>query len=114
MRELGFNTIPQVSSHNAKLPDLMGSPEPSALQTRAIRGCQQQHHGRDRKQRPTGINTRTALLSLLAAAPLAMAQNCIPLTGSTQCSAFQTSSIAVEGQIVKFLYVLWSGMKHRS
>ncbi|KAH8787593.1 hypothetical protein BGZ57DRAFT_755225 [Hyaloscypha finlandica] len=55
-----------------------------------------------RKQRSTAFNTKTALLSVLAAAPGAMAQNCISLSGSTQCSAFNTSSISTDSTLVGF------------
>ncbi|CAG8954624.1 hypothetical protein HYFRA_00004544 [Hymenoscyphus fraxineus] len=48
------------------------------------------------RQQPTmGLNIKTALLSIIALAPVAMAQNCIPLTGSTQCPAFGSASISV-------------------
>ncbi|KAH6676434.1 hypothetical protein B0J14DRAFT_615957 [Halenospora varia] len=47
-----------------------------------------------RRQRSAGFNTRTALLSVLATAPVAMAQSCISLQGSTQCPAFSAASIS--------------------
>ena len=52
------------------------------------------------------FNTRTALLSIIAASPLAMAQNCISLSGSTQCPAFSSASISTDSALVGFLYVL--------
>ncbi|KAE9371518.1 hypothetical protein N431DRAFT_342522 [Stipitochalara longipes BDJ] len=55
-----------------------------------------------RKQRSTGLNTKTALLSVLAAAPGAMAQNCISLSGSTQCPAFSSASISTDSTLVGF------------
>ncbi|PMD16447.1 SH3 domain-containing protein [Hyaloscypha hepaticicola] len=55
-----------------------------------------------RKQPSIGFNTKTALLSVLAAAPQAMAQNCISLAGSTQCSAFSTASISTDSTLVGF------------
>jgi len=48
------------------------------------------------------INTKTALLSILAAAPVAMAQNCISLSGSTQCPAFQSASISTDSTVAGF------------
>ncbi|KAE8447705.1 hypothetical protein EG329_010512 [Mollisiaceae sp. DMI_Dod_QoI] len=55
-----------------------------------------------RRSRPTGLNARTALLSILAAAPGAMAETCISLSGSTQCSAFSSASISTDSTLVGF------------
>ncbi|PVH82089.1 hypothetical protein DL98DRAFT_548106 [Cadophora sp. DSE1049] len=55
-----------------------------------------------RKQRSTGINTKTVLLGALAAVPGAMAQNCISLSGSTQCPAFDSASISTDSTLVGF------------
>jgi hypothetical protein len=65
-----------------------------------------------RRQRSMGFNTRTALLSILATVPTAMAQNCISLAGSTQCPAFNSSSISTDSTLVGFLYVF--GLSHRT
>ncbi|TVY90819.1 hypothetical protein LAWI1_G003000 [Lachnellula willkommii] len=46
------------------------------------------------------LNTRTALLSILATVPAAMAENCISLTGSTQCPGFSSSSISTNNSLV--------------
>ena len=59
-----------------------------------------------REQGSRGFNTRTTLLSILAASPVAMAQNCISLSGSTQCPAFSSASISTDSTLVGFLYVL--------
>jgi len=92
--------LAQQESHHS-LSEVNDSPDTLRAQTmgpsRGLRGGP--------KQRATGINTRAALLSILAAAPIAMAQNCIPLTGSTQCPAFQSASISVDSTLVGFLYV---------
>ncbi|TAQ91602.1 hypothetical protein B7494_g70 [Chlorociboria aeruginascens] len=53
-----------------------------------------------------GVNTRTILLSVLAAVPAVMAQNCISLSGSTQCPAFSASSISTDNELIGFLYVM--------
>ncbi|TVY21282.1 hypothetical protein LARI1_G000440 [Lachnellula arida] len=53
-----------------------------------------------RKQRSMRLNTRTALLSILATVPAAMAENCISLTGSTQCPGFSSSSISTNNSLV--------------
>ncbi|KAM3074595.1 hypothetical protein ACMFMG_008025 [Clarireedia jacksonii] len=45
------------------------------------------------KQPSTKRSMRAALLSILATSPLAMAQNCVSLQGSTQCPAFTSSSV---------------------
>jgi hypothetical protein len=58
-----------------------------------------------RRQGSTGFNTKTALLSILAAAPVAMAQDCISLSGSTLCPAFSSASISTDSTLVGFLYV---------
>ncbi|KAG4413589.1 hypothetical protein IFR04_013255 [Cadophora malorum] len=55
-----------------------------------------------RKQRSTGFNTKTVLLGALAAVPGAMAQNCISLSGSTQCPAFDSASISTDSTLVGF------------
>ena len=57
---------------------------------------------RDRASR--GFNTRTALLFMLAASPVAMAQNCISLSGSKECPAFSSASISTDDTLVGFLY----------
>lgn len=65
-----------------------------------------------RKQRSTGFNTKTVLLGALAAVPGAMAQNCISLSGSTQCPAFDSASISTDSTLVGFLYVSHSSEFH--
>jgi len=105
MREGAATTIPQPSTYDAPLPEMTGSSGLFAPRSMAIVGGHQR--GAGRTQRSSGINPRTALLSLLAAAPLAMAQSCIPLAGSRQCSAFQSSSISVDSTLVGFLYVVY-------
>src|ERR1700693_3633604 len=105
------NTIYPSSPHNAsprevtaswpppRHPTMAQSSSSSCSSSRGARGdCSTK-----RKQRPTTFNTKTALLSVLAAAPGAMAQNCISLSGSTQCSAFSTSSISTDSTLVGFL-----------
>ena len=57
-------------------------------------------------QRGPRINRTTALVSLLATAPGAMAQGCISLSGSTQCPAFSSASISTNSSLFGFLYVL--------
>ncbi|KAH8594388.1 SH3 domain-containing protein [Bisporella sp. PMI_857] len=56
---------------------------------------------RRRNNRSTGMKMRAALLSIIVAAPVSMAQNnCIPLTGSSQCPAFQSASISTDSTLV--------------
>ena len=45
-------------------------------------------------------STKTLLLAFLSTVPTAMAQ-CVPLKGSTACSAFQVSSISTDEDLVK-------------
>jgi hypothetical protein len=106
--EKGNNSTIQLSpSYNASPFDLMQDSEsprnsPMDMPARGGRGnCSSK-----RKQRSMGLNTRTALLSVLAAAPGALAQNCISLAGSTQCSAFSSASISTDSTLVGFLYVV--------
>jgi len=47
---------------------------------------------------------KSVLLASLSASPAAMAQ-CIPLQGSTTCSAFQSSSVSTDSFLVGLLYV---------
>ncbi|KAI2637107.1 hypothetical protein GGS26DRAFT_471177 [Hypomontagnella submonticulosa] len=50
---------------------------------------------RGRASRRAGWTTKAALLSILSAVPGSMAQDrCIPLAGSTACSAFQSASVS--------------------
>ncbi|KAI1103095.1 hypothetical protein F4804DRAFT_333592 [Jackrogersella minutella] len=47
-----------------------------------------------------GWMTKTAFLSMLSAAPVSMAQDkCIPLTGSTNCPAFQSASVSTSSYV---------------
>ena len=109
MREGDPNYTIHSPNHNAIVPETVGSSELFASRAMALDGGIRL--GRDPKPRPSGINTRTTLLALLAAVPLAMAQSCIPLTGSTQCPAFQSASISVDSTLVGFLYVFRSGTR---
>ncbi|KAI9741438.1 MAG: hypothetical protein M1818_004244 [Claussenomyces sp. TS43310] len=59
-------------------------------------GC----HFRARKQRFGAVKKTGALLSIAAALPAAMAQSCISLSGSSQCPAFNTSSISTDSTLV--------------
>ncbi|KAG9241565.1 hypothetical protein BJ878DRAFT_427855 [Calycina marina] len=70
------------------------------------RCCQSQRKDRSRAT----LFNKTALLSLfaVAVAPLTLAETCIPLSGSTQCPAFQTSSISVNSTLVGFFPFLAS------
>lgn len=58
-----------------------------------------------RKSRSTARNLPTALTILLAAAPVAMAETCISLSGSTTCSAFDSASISTNSDLTGLLYV---------
>jgi hypothetical protein len=60
------------------------------------------------KRRPkTRRLTKSAvLLSILAAAPTALAQECISLSGSTACPAFNLASISLASNVTNLLYVL--------
>jgi len=51
-----------------------------------------------RKHQPSAI--KSFLVMALTAAPVAVAQNCIPLSGSTQCPAFNQSSISTDSGLV--------------
>ena len=59
---------------------------------------------RKRKQYMTGAPT-TALLLLAASIPLVSTQACISLSGSTQCPAFNASSISTGPTLTGFLWV---------
>lgn len=87
--------------------ELIESLESSQGRAMASRGGQRLAASK-RKQRSSGLNTKTVLLSVLATAPGAMAQNCISLSGSTQCPAFSASSISTDSALVGFLCVLLS------
>ena len=57
-----------------------------------------------RKPAQEFTTTRSLLLSLLAA-PVAMARDCVPLTGSRSCSAFQSASISGDSFMIGLLCV---------
>lgn len=104
--ERGHESTIQLSpSYNASCDDIAEASE--SLQAPAMASRRGGDGGRSskRKQRSMGLNTRTALLSILATAPAAMAQNCISLSGSTQCPAFNASSISTDSTLVGLLYV---------
>ena len=99
------NRVQTLPSYNASVDDIVDpsvSPRGPAMASRTRNGGDGQCK---RKQRSMGLNTRTALLSILATAPAAMAQNCISLSGSTQCPAFSSSSISTDSTLVGLLYV---------
>ncbi|PBP23549.1 SH3 domain-containing protein [Diplocarpon rosae] len=82
--------------------DLIRSLGEAALQGSAM-PAQRRGQGKGsstRKQRSSGFKTRTALLSALATAPGAIAQSCIPLSGSTQCPAFTSASISTDSTLI--------------
>lgn len=58
------------------------------------------------RRRSMGGRTRLALLCLVSTLPIATAQtsNCISLTGSSQCSAFNASSISTDSFMTATLY----------
>jgi hypothetical protein len=65
-----------------------------------------QNHRRAQKQPRMSAGLGFAVALLAAAAPAAMAQNCISLAGSTACPAFNASSISTSTNITGLLYVL--------
>lgn len=58
------------------------------------------HSSAKRKVSRRQSSTKALLLTFLSAIPTAMAQ-CVPLKGSTACSAFQVSSISTDEDLVK-------------
>jgi hypothetical protein len=58
-----------------------------------------------RARRAGRIGKGSVLLSILAATPTAMAATCIPLAGSTTCSAFSSASVSLDSTLIGFLYV---------
>lgn len=65
------------------------------------------HQRSNRRQITTSVKTGSLLLSVLAATTLpgAMAQSCISLANSTQCPAFNASSISTDSTLTGLLYV---------
>lgn len=53
------------------------------------------------------LTKSVVLLSILATVPTALAQNCISLSGSKACPAFNLSSVSVTGSVADLLYVLF-------
>ena len=65
------------------------------------------------KRRKLRAATRTTLCVLLfTTLPTSMAQKCISLSGSTQCSAFNRSSLSTDSTLVGLLCVFLSCMTH--
>lgn len=58
------------------------------------------HISSKRKDSRRRSSTKALLLTFLSTIPTAMAQ-CVPLKGSTACSAFQVSSISTDEDLVK-------------
>ena len=54
----------------------------------------------------------TTLAALILATPYATAQSCIPLSGSTQCPAFNASSISTGSDLTGLLFVRSSTRHH--
>lgn len=73
---------------------LRSSQESTMAQKGAGRNCS------SRKQRHGGLNPKILLLSVLAAAPGAMAQGCVSLSGSKLCPAFSAASISTTDSTV--------------
>ncbi|KAI9053084.1 hypothetical protein LZ554_003353 [Drepanopeziza brunnea f. sp. 'monogermtubi'] len=97
-------TIPLCQPHNGdfdmkKVPqrESRGPPIPAK---RGARGSIPSSSPCPRKQRHTGVNTTSVLLFALATVPVAMAQSCISLAGSTQCPAFTSASISTDSSLV--------------
>lgn len=59
-----------------------------------------------RERRTGGLKKAAALMTLFAAAPAAMAESCISLSGSTTCPAFSSASISTDSTMIGLLYVL--------
>ncbi|KAI9867540.1 MAG: hypothetical protein M1830_005769, partial [Pleopsidium flavum] len=85
--ENGMNTRRRVRIQLARLRKMESS---SPIGERCRRSKQ--------KHQPSVVKSFLAMA--LMAAPVAVAQNCIPLSGSTQCSAFNQSSISTDSGLV--------------
>ena len=70
-------------------------------ETTLATGHAQQSSGR--KCRAGGLKKHIGLWSILAAAPSAMAQSCISLSGSTTCPAFSSASISTNPTLIGLL-----------
>lgn len=83
----------------------MGETEQQGSASTPRRNCQ--HPGRHPwGQWQSPLAKSTLVLSLLAAAaPVAMAESCISLAGSTACPAFSSSSISTGPTLTGLLYV---------
>lgn len=93
------STVHLSPTYNANLDGSLAERGPSMASRRRV------ERSGGGKQASRGLNTRTALLSILATTPAAMAQNCISLKGSSQCPAFSSSSISTDSTLVGLLYV---------
>ncbi|TVY47648.1 hypothetical protein LOCC1_G001786 [Lachnellula occidentalis] len=100
------NRVQTLSSDNASIDNIADPstfPPGPAMASRMKNGGGGYDQGK-RKQRSMRLSTKTALLSILATVPGAMAENCISLTGSTQCPGFSSSSISTDSSLVGLLY----------
>ncbi len=67
------------------------------------------HQDQSNNRRPATrrFTKSTAILSILAVAPTALAQQCVPLSSSTACPAFSLSSVSLSKNVTDLLYVLY-------
>lgn len=94
------------SQHNGSYLDIRDSSQNQDMSSRSeLAGW-----GRNvskRRQRAMGFNTRNGLISILAMTPAVMAQNCVSISGSKQCPAFDSASISTTDRtLIGYLYVL--------
>ena len=86
------STLQSSSMHNGIPFNIIAAQESPRSQTMLSREARRDRASK--RRRPAAINTKTALLSIIATAPVALAQNCISLSGSRQCPAFSAASIS--------------------
>ncbi|EPE32508.1 SH3-domain-containing protein [Glarea lozoyensis ATCC 20868] len=72
----------------------------AAMPSISTRACGEQH---TRKPRTMTFGVKTALWSVLATAPMVLAQNqnCVSLSGSTECPAFSAASISTTDETLR-------------
>jgi hypothetical protein len=89
---------------HARLSQINNLPESPRAPTMAPSNVPLARQSSRAAHRAVGKKTRAALFSLLVAAPVAMAEGCFTLSGSTQCPAFGAAPISTDNTLVGFLY----------
>lgn len=100
----GPSNARQIENYNTKT---MAARESQAVEGTRCPTTKDRKQSYKRGQGRRRLTKTAVLLSMLATVPTALAENCISLSGSTACPAFNFSSVSVTGTVADLLYVLF-------